>query len=205
MSSPKDEKVNTDNLNDKSGETKSGEMAEPKEPEIIEQDLRGDAENVAELVHHAQDELTAVQDKYLRLAAEFDNYKKRSEREKQSSVKYATEGLLQELLPILDNLEQALQAAESGAGDEKSQQNMIVGIKMVLKHFQDTLSRFGIQQFSAKGQSFDPLKHEAVSEQEDENTPGGQVLEEYQKGYMLHERLVRPARVVVSKEKNTKE
>ncbi len=170
------------------------------EAEVLEGDLGKDQEDVTSLVHKAQSEMVIVQDRYLRMAAEFENYKKRAEREQQNSVRFATEGLLRDLLPVLDNLEQALLAAVAGQKPEdKSYETVITGLKMVLKHFQDTLARFGIQSFSALGLTFDPLKHEAVMERENTNVASGQVLEEFQKGYMLHERLVRPARVVVSK------
>jgi len=202
MNSPNnDQKNTTQNTAQNDHESSHAELQESENPEIIEPHLEQDAENVIDLVHKAQNELAQVQDKYLRLAAEFENYKKRSERDRQTAVKFATEGLLQELLPVIDNLEQALVAAENclQAPEEKSLNNMVVGIKMVLKQFQDATGRFGIQSFSAKGQAFDPLKHEAVQEKETTDVQSGQVLEDYQKGYMLHERLVRPARVVVSK------
>lgn len=176
------------------------DLVEMVDAEITEENLEKDQEDVAHLVSKVQSEMVMVQDRYLRLAAEFENYKKRAEREQQNSVRFATEGLLRDLLPVLDNLEQALLAAVAGQKPEdKSYETVITGLKMVLKHFQDTLGRFGIQSFSALGLAFDPLKHEAVMERENTDTPSGQVLEEFQKGYMLHERLVRPARVVVAK------
>jgi molecular chaperone GrpE len=176
------------------------ELTEITEEKITEKKIKKDQEDVAHLVNDAQSEMMMAHDRYLRLAAEFENYKKRTEREQLNSVRFAAEGLLRDLLPVLDNLEQALLAAEAGQKTEdKSYETVITGLKMVLKHFQDTLGRFGIQSFSALGLTFDPLKHEAVLEREIANVPSGQVLEEFQKGYMLHERLVRPARVVVAK------
>ncbi len=180
------------------------ELVELAGPELVtDENLEKDREDVPHLVHKVQSEMALVQDRYLRLAAEFENFKKRSEREQQTSVRFASAGLLRDLLPVLDNLEQALLAADAGAkAEDKSYQTVITGLKMVLKHFQDTLNRFGIQSFSALGLPFDPLKHEAVMERENADVPSGQVLEEFQKGYMLHERLVRPARVVVAKPVN---
>ncbi|MDA0713048.1 MAG: nucleotide exchange factor GrpE [bacterium] len=174
---------------------------EMEQPEVIGETPNLGSENVGAVVDNVQDDLAEVQDRYIRLAAEFENYKKRSEREKQSAVKYASEGLLHELLPIIDNLEQALTAAKnySSSSNDKANQNMVTGLTMVLKQFQDVLSRFGITSFSALGQVFDPLKHEAVSEKETNDSKPGQVVEEYQKGYLLNDRLVRAARVVVAK------
>lgn len=146
-----------------------------------------------------KEEVAVLKDRYLRQVAEFENFKKRSERERQNSVRFASENLLQDLLPVLDHLEQALVAAEKGEQGHAGYSTVITGVKMVLKQFQDVLGRHGIQSFSAKGQTFDPTRHEAVLEREEEGAKAGQVLEEFQKGYLLHERLVRPARVVVAK------
>lgn len=182
--------------------TETVEDLEIQQPEVLGETPNLGPENIGAVVSNTQDDLAEVQDRYIRLAAEFENYKKRSDREKQSAVKYASEGLLHELLPIIDNLEQALNAAKSYAADnntDKANQNMLTGIAMVLKQFQDVLSRFGITSFSAMGQTFDPSKHEAVSEKVTTDIKSGQVVEEYQKGYMLNDRLVRPARVVVAK------
>ncbi len=141
-----------------------------------------------------QDELGELRDRFLRLGAEFDNFKKRSERERQVSIKFAVESLLMDLLPVMDHLEQAISAGPEGSSDA-----VLTGVKMVLKQFEDTLAKYGVKRFSAVGESFDPTKHEAVAQQESADVPAGQVITEYQKGYFLHERLVRPARVVVAK------
>ena len=189
--------------NEETPNTIHEELVEQSAAEPIEADLAQEQNDVTNLVHKMQSEMALVQDRYLRLAAEFENFKKRTEREHLTSLRFASEGILRELLPVLDNLEQALLAAENTQQTEDpNNKTMITGLKMVLKHFQDTLGRFGIQSFSAKGQLFDPLKHEAVMEREDADAPRGQVLEEFQKGYMLHDRLVRPARVVVAKTAN---
>ncbi|MBH1988783.1 MAG: nucleotide exchange factor GrpE [Myxococcaceae bacterium] len=158
-------------------------------PEIVDIDK---PENSA-----AQDnsEFQALQERYLRLYAEFDNFKKRSEKDRQISVRFASESLLKDLLPVLDHLEQAVSAATGASSVDAISE----GVRMVLKQFEDTLGRYGITSFSAIGSVFDPMKHEAMAEQADSSVPAGQVLAEYQKGYLLNERLVRPARVVVAK------
>lgn len=143
-------------------------------------------------------ELTTMHDKLLRLAAEFENSKRRSEREQQNAIKFANERLLQELLPVLDNLEHAANAGQANSQDPVAQ-TVVAGVKMVLKQFGDTLEQLGITSFSALGQLFNPNEHEAMQEQESATAAPGTVILEYQKGYKLNGRLVRPARVIVAK------
>jgi molecular chaperone GrpE len=162
-------------------------MNENPEIELAEEQLQESEQQV-------NDEIQALQDRFLRLGAEFDNFKKRSERDRQVSVRFASESLLRDLLPVIDHLEQALLAAKVGVDDA-----IVTGVKMVLKQFEDVLGRHGVKGFNALGEQFDPSKHEAMAEQADASVPAGQVIQEFQKGYFLHDRLVRPARVVVAK------
>ena len=162
-------------------------MNENPEIEQAEEQLQESEKNVSE-------ELNALQDRFLRLGAEFENFKKRSERDRQVSVRFATESLLRDLLPVIDHLEQALLAANAGVDDA-----IVAGVKMVLKQFEDVLGRHGIKSFHSLGEQFDPNKHEAMAEHVDASVPAGQVIQEFQKGYFLHDRLVRPARVVIAK------
>lgn len=157
-------------------------------PEVVEE-TPGQAE--AELVDPAE-ELAALKDQNLRLHAEFDNYRKRSEREATSFRKYAQENLIRELLPQIDNLERALAAAEG-------QDSLIDGLKMTLKGIHDVLARFGVSRVAAVGEPFDPNVHEAIAAQENSEVDDNTVLVEHQSGYMLHDRLIRPAMVVISK------
>lgn len=143
-----------------------------------------------------KEELAQVKDRYLRLAADFENYKKISQREQLNSIKFANENIITSLLPVVDNLEQAIKACKA-AGDTKN--DVLIGVEMVLKQFVDLLGKFGVEIFSAKGQKFDPARHEAMSEQEDATVLPGIIIEEYQKGYLYNGRLLRPARVVVAK------
>lgn len=145
-----------------------------------------------------QAELLLYKDKYLRLAADFENYKKISQREQGVAVRFATESLVIALLPIYDNLQSAV-----ATNSEKN--NLSIGVEMVLKQLEDTLQKFGVKFFSAMGQSFDPNIHEAISQQENDDVDEGSILFEYQKGCYLHERLIRPSRVVVSKKSNKSE
>lgn len=147
-------------------------------------------------LEQTQKEAKSLHERLLRVSADFDNYKKRQSRERAEAVKFANEGLLKELLPVLDNMERAIQAArantEAGAGA------VVEGVEMVHRQFMDALGRFGVVGFSALGQRFDPARHEAVAQREDTSVPSQTVIEEYQRGYLLHDRLVRPAMVVVS-------
>lgn len=138
-------------------------------------------------------ELSETKDRLLRLAADFDNYKKTSQREQLNTIKFANEAFITNLLPIIDNLEQAV----SLKTDDKN--DVVLGVEMVLKQFKDLLEKAGVEIFSAMGQMFDPARHEALGQKEDDSVAEGTVVMEYQKGYLLHQRLLRPARVMVAK------
>jgi molecular chaperone GrpE len=188
--------------NDESVKNEHEELVELPPENQNEAEAEESQPDMAKLFEQVESELKVLQDRYLRLGAEFENYKKRADKDRQTAVRFASEGLLHELLPVLDHLEQAVIAAEHGGKNVElasTYETVVTGIKMVLKQFQDTLGRFGVQCFSAANLPFDPTKHEAVAEREDADAPEGQVLAEFQKGYMLHERLIRPARVVVAK------
>jgi len=133
-------------------------------------------------------------DRFLRLSAEFENFKKRMEKEKTDAYKFGTENLIKELLPVLDNLERAIDH-----GEAKDPQGLLEGVDMTLKGFLTTLEKIGVSPVDATGKEFDPNLHEAVMVQEDAHHPAGTVLTQLQKGYTLHNRLIRPAMVVVSK------
>ena len=166
--------------------------------EIESATLKENEDNVNNEFENLQNELNSVQDKYIRLGAEFENFKKRSERELQNNLKYANEAILSEMLPILDHLEQAiiLGKNESKCNNDSS---VLLGVQMVLKKFKDVMKKIGIEEFSAIGKIFNPALHEAITQQINDDVKEGTVLEEYQKGYTLNGRLVRAARVVVSK------
>ena len=134
-------------------------------------------------------------DRWVRAAAEFENVKKRLEKEKNDTYKFANEQLIKELLPVLDNLERAV---DHGSGGQEVKA-VIDGVEMTLKVFRIVLEKFGVTPVEALGREFDPNLHEAVLVQEDARHPGGTVLNQMQKGYLLHSRLIRPAMVVVSK------
>ncbi len=143
----------------------------------------------------AQEQAQENQDKYLRLYAEFENFRKRSQKEKEELGRYAHEQVIKELLPILDDFERALSHAEI-AQDVKV---LVEGLKMVEKQMVGALERFGLKSFSALGETFNPHLHEAMAHQASHEHAPDTVMAEYRRGYTLHGKLVRPALVAVAK------
>ena len=133
-----------------------------------------------------------VDDRLLRLAADFENYKKRAARERQEYVALANERLIKELLPVLDDLERALDAAE-----QHEEAKLEEGVRLVHRSLAQLLERQGVQEIETAG-AFDPHVHEALLAQPSEDIESGAVLDVIQKGYRLGDRVVRPARVIVS-------
>ena len=133
----------------------------------------------------------------LRTTADFDNFKKRAARERQDAVKYASEALLQKLIPILDNFDAALTA--TATAKEGTAQSLQTGVNMILTQFRSALTEAGLEEVDATGKPFDPNFHEAVSQQESADVPEGHVLQQLRKGYKLRDRLLRPATVVVAR------
>jgi len=140
-------------------------------------------------------EKEAIQDKYLRAAAEFDNYKKRLERQWEDFKKYAHESVIRELLTVADNLERAIAAAKEEPAPNEC---LVSGVDMTLKEIWRVFDKFGVTPIIAMGRTFDPNFHEAVARRESEDADANIIIEEYQKGYMIHDRLLRPSMVVVS-------
>ncbi len=154
-----------------------------------------DSEDIQELLAKREDELKKAQDRILRLAAELDNTRKRLEREKSEGITYANESLIRQIIPVIDNLERAI---EHGEG-ESSCEGLLDGVRMTLKSFIDVLAKFGAVPFESLGESFDPNRHEAVTQEESSEHPDMTVTGEFQKGYTLKDRLLRPAMVRVSR------
>ena len=134
-------------------------------------------------------------ERYLRQAAELDNFKKRTAREREEAIRFANEALIKDLLPVVDNLERAV-AHASGGGNGKP---LVEGVEMVLKGLLDVLMKHGVVQITALGQLFDPSKHEAMAQVESDTHEPNSVVDELHKGYMLRDRLLRPALVSVAK------
>ena len=136
-----------------------------------------------------------LRDQLLRTAADFDNYRKRSRRAEDDAQRRGREQMLKDLLPVFDNLERAVQHAETSP----EAQAVAAGLRMVLKQFVDTLEKAGIKRIVAVGEPFDPTKHEAIQQLESAQHPAGVVMAEVQPGYMIGDTLVRAAMVVVSR------
>lgn len=135
-------------------------------------------------------------DRFLRNAAELENYKKRSARQMDEFRKFANESLIMELLAVVDNLERAI---HSSGDDENSNAGVVEGVQITLKEILKILDKFGVKPIVALEQAFDPAFHQAVMQEETNDFPAQTVIKELQKGYLLHDRLLRPAMVVVSK------
>jgi molecular chaperone GrpE len=142
-----------------------------------------------------QGELQAAKDRELRVHAELDNYRKRAARELEDRSRYANMGLLRDLLPVLDNVERAIQAAENNADAAA----ILDGFRLVQQQLEDALGRHHCTRIEALHQPFDPHVHHAVMQQPSEEFPANTVLMVTQNGYQLHDRVVRPSQVIVSK------
>jgi molecular chaperone GrpE len=146
-------------------------------------------------------------ERLLRATADFDNFKKRAAREKIESAQYANFALIQKLLPVLDNFEMALAAAQTAhavrpgstipEGDKLS--SLQSGVQMIQQQLRSALTDAGLEEIDAAGKAFDPNFHEAVSEQDSAEVPEGNVLQQLRKGYKLKDRLLRPATVIVAR------
>jgi molecular chaperone GrpE len=142
-------------------------------------------------------EYEATREQLLRLMADFDNYRKRTARQHEEARRFATADLVIALLPGLDNLERALNAADQDG--TPSSAKIAEGVSMVLRQLKEALSKVGVREVSAQGLAFDPTRHEAVGIVSVPVSDDGLIVEEVQRGYLLHERLLRPAKVVVGR------
>lgn len=168
-------------------ETPSPKDAEPEAPSESLQEVK-------QALTLKSDEVRLLQDKHLRLAAEFENYKRLAQRDQREFARFANENILKELLPIVDNLERAIRSAKESAGRD----GLVQGIELTLKQFQETLKKFGVRAVPTVGTIFDPACHQAVARTESATDPENTVIMEHQKGYLLHDRMLRPAMVTVA-------
>ena len=169
--------------------------------EETQKDNKKNSETNASLVKDSQklqNELAEYKDKYVRLFAEFENARKRNERERMEFVKYANEGLISEFLGILDNLERTVEAAKANAQDQNA---LLKGIEMVVGHIKDLLKKNDVQLMKSVGEKFDPHRHEILVLADSDKHEEGTVIEEFQKGYLLGDKVVRTAKVKVVKPK----
>jgi molecular chaperone GrpE len=180
---------------------KDEEAAVP--PESAAADAAGDAALPAESDHLRQqlqakaEEARENYDLFLRERAELENFKRRMLREKGEALRFASEPLIRDLLPVVDNLERAIEHA-GGNG-----QSVVEGVRLVLKSLLDILERHGVKRIDAVGERFDPTRHEAMAQIESKEHEPNRVVDQHHSGYLLHDRLLRPALVTVSGRKST--
>ena len=146
-----------------------------------------------ETLAEAQETIAELNERIVRLTADFDNFRKRAQREKDEARQFANQGLLEKLLPVLDNFEMALTAVKDADPSVRD------GVQMILDQLLGVLKESGVEPVDAMGQPFDPNLHEALSQEETTEVEEGTVVQQVQRGYKLNDRLVRPARVVVAK------
>ncbi len=151
---------------------------------------------IEEKLEAAEKQAQENHERFLRAAAELDNFRKRKEREVSDLRKYANQSLLRELLGVVDNLERAL----ASSGENGKSEGLVEGVDMTLTELLKIFDQFGVKPIEALDKPFDPSIHEAVMQEPSDTVPANTVLKEFQKGYMLRERLLRPAMVVVSTE-----
>lgn len=166
------------------------------------QDLKG--------LHDAKlKEFDDQNEQFLRLQAEFDNFRRRSLKEKQESLKFGHQNLVKDLLSAVDNLERALEhgaqndGSEGGSSPEAN--GILDGVQLVHREILGALAKHGVKEIEAKGQIFDPAIHEAMGQLPSEEVAANTILEVLQKGYVIHDRMVRPARVIVSRQATAEE
>lgn len=208
MSAKKKIKIKTDS-EEAQKNVKAAEAAENDE-----QDLKSDPdqaaddqvddplEDLAEKLKLKEQEAQENYDRLLRVSAEFDNYKKRASRDMEEFRKFSNQSLIKEMLSVVDNLELAMNSTN---GHKAIDKGLLDGLAMTHKEILKVFEKFSVKPISAKGQPFDPTFHEAVMQEATDEYPANTVINELQKGYLIHDRLLRPAMVVVACSKEKKD
>jgi molecular chaperone GrpE len=194
------EKIRKDSEERPNAEADSSLEDEPRaDREAVEEEESGagepavlGSESSEELVR-AQARIEELKELLLRKQAEFENYRKRMERERADYLRYAAFDVLKEVLPVLDNLERAVEASRSGTEEQLRE-----GVEIIQKQFRDVLAKLGLSEVETEDKPFDPHVHEAVGRVETDELPEGQVVEVFQKGYHFKDRLLRPSMVSVA-------
>ena len=177
----------------------ASETPEPKTEETAGEETRDLMKELSE----AQEEVASLRDRLLRMAADTENFKKRVERDRQASMKYAGESIFREILPVVDNLERAVeQGSPENAETEKSAQALHEGVKLTLKSLLTILEKFEVKPIDSVGKPFDPQHQDAMTMEGSDTVPANHVSREFQKGYYYKDRLLRAAKVVVSSGKS---
>ena len=177
-------------------ENESAQKTTENQPEPETTSTHEKIKNLEERLGTSEQELKDTYDRLLRVSAEFENYKKRTAREMDEFRKFSNEALLSALLPVVDNLERAIDASKEGAPDNDA---LLEGVSLTLTEILKILEKFNVTPIRSLGEIFDPNFHQAMMQEVSINHPENTILQEMQKGYMIHNRLLRPAMVVVSK------
>ncbi len=173
-------------------EIEGGAPAAPQSPSAEAlAELQAQLDLSVSRARETMERLKDTHERHLRAAADLENYKKRAQREKEEAERFGIQKLLKELLPVMDNMDRAL-------AHVTEQSSFVEGIQATRRIFEDTLGRFGVKSFSAVGEPFDPTRHEAMQQVPSASVPPGHVVSEMVRGYLLNDRLVRPALVAVS-------
>ena len=199
MSEKKTIKIQTDSKKAK------GKKTEPKSTAPDEKIIESEDDPIKELeakLEAKEKEAEETYDRFLRVSAEFDNYKKRSSREMMEFRKFANQSLIKEMLSVVDNLELAM---NSTSGQKAIDKDLLQGLEMTHKEILKVFEKFNVKPIVASGQPFDPTFHEAVMQEETNDSPKNTVVNELQRGYMIHDRLLRPSMVVVAKPREEKD
>lgn len=159
-------------------------------------ELSARVEELERELAEAREAVAANHERLVRKAADLENARRRHQREKDDLTKYASESVLKDMVPVLDDLRRALE--HWGNGDQSDGATLVEGLEMVARKFEQMLARRGVTAVDAKGQPFDPQYHEAIQQVDDDSVPHNTVVQEFQRGYVIHNRLLRPALVVVA-------
>lgn len=188
------DETTTGKQSDENAEKTTVSLKEESEEAVESRDDESNENEGGDEVSVLKDELEAEQNKYLRLLADYDNFKRRTQKDREISAKFRSQSLLTDLLPVLDNFERAL-AVEAKSEDAVS---IMKGVEMVQKSLLEAVKREGLEEIPAVGEPFDPNFHQAVMQEKDDDAEPGTVLQELQKGYTLKGRVLRPAMVKVN-------
>ena len=169
-------------------------FADTESPEIALSAVQEKEEETVDEAEELRQQLEAEQNKYLRLLADYDNFKRRTQIDKELANKFRSQSLLSDILPVLDNFERALSLKTTS----EESASLLKGVEMVQKSLIEAVSREGLEEIKAVGEPFDPNFHQAVMQEKDDSAEPGTVLQELQKGYILKGRVLRPAMVKVN-------
>lgn len=177
-------------------EAQKEELHKEAEDNSVDESCKIDKEIGSDEIKTLKEELEEYKNKYIRLNADFQNYKRRTEKEKNEIYQFGSEKVIIDMLGVLDNLERAINSANNGTKDEEG---LLNGIQMIYKQFKDILSKHGVEEINSLKKEFDPNLHHAVIQEEVDGVDSNIVLEVFEKGYLLNSKVIRPSMVKVSK------